>query len=89
MAKTTKNKEQMSDYSKWLENYEKTASKDKKFMTTSSKPIKALYVPSDTADIDFEKDIGYPGEYPYTRGVHASMYRGRVWTMRPMGGVLS
>jgi methylmalonyl-CoA mutase N-terminal domain/subunit len=86
MAKTTKNKEQLSDYSKWLENYEKTASKDKKFMTTSSRPIKALYVPADTADIDFEKDIGYPGEYPYTRGVHASMYRGRVWTMRQFSG---
>ncbi|UCE67588.1 MAG: methylmalonyl-CoA mutase family protein [Candidatus Zixiibacteriota bacterium] len=86
MEKSTKNKAQLSAYSKWLENYEKSASKDKKFMTTSSRPIKPLYMPSDTADIDFEKDIGYPGEYPYTRGVHASMHRGRVWTMRQFSG---
>jgi hypothetical protein len=86
MAKSTKNKEQLSAYSEWLENFQKSASNDKKFMTTSSRPIKALYVPADTADIDFERDIGYPGEYPYTRGVHASMYRGRVWTMRQFSG---
>jgi methylmalonyl-CoA mutase N-terminal domain/subunit len=55
-------------------------------MTTSSRPIKPLYTPDDAANIDFEKDIGYPGEYPYTRGVHASMYRGRPWTMRQFSG---
>ena len=86
MEKSTKNKTQVSSYSKWLENYEKSASKDKKFMTTSSRPIKPLYVPSDAADIDFDRDIGYPGEFPYTRGVHASMHRGRIWTMRQFSG---
>ncbi|UCC78351.1 MAG: methylmalonyl-CoA mutase family protein [Candidatus Zixiibacteriota bacterium] len=86
MERSTKNKTQVSGYSKWLEGFEKSASKDKKFMTTSSRPIKPLYVPVDTAGIDFDKDIAYPGEYPYTRGVHASMYRGRLWTMRQFSG---
>jgi methylmalonyl-CoA mutase N-terminal domain/subunit len=86
MEKSTKNKTEVSSYSKWLEQYEKTALKDKKFMTVSSKPIKPLYGPQDTADIDFEKEIGHPGEYPYTRGVHSSMYRGRLWTMRQFSG---
>jgi methylmalonyl-CoA mutase N-terminal domain/subunit len=59
---------------------------EKKFMTVSSRPIKPLYTPDDTANIDFDRDIGYPGEYPYTRGVHASMYRKKMWTMRQFSG---
>ncbi len=87
MDKPTKSKKGKSAYSKWLENFEKSAPRnDKKFMTTSSRPIKPLYSPDDAAGIDFEKDIGYPGEFPYTRGVHASMYRGRPWTMRQFSG---
>jgi len=58
----------------------------KKFMTVSSKQLKPLYDPDDIAGIDFDRDIGYPGQYPYTRGVHASMYRGKVWTMRQFSG---
>ena len=58
----------------------------KKFMTVSSKPVKAIYDPDDLEDIDFKRDISYPGQYPYTRGVHASMYRGKVWTMRQFSG---
>jgi methylmalonyl-CoA mutase N-terminal domain/subunit len=57
-----------------------------KFMTTSSVPIEVLYGPEDLGRIDFKRDIGYPGEYPYTRGVHANMYRGRLWTMRQFAG---
>ncbi|MGH7492137.1 MAG: acyl-CoA mutase large subunit family protein [bacterium] len=57
-----------------------------KFMTTSSVPIEDLYGPESLEHIDFKRDIGYPGEYPYTRGVHANMYRGRLWTMRQFAG---
>ncbi|MEK7714548.1 MAG: methylmalonyl-CoA mutase family protein, partial [candidate division NC10 bacterium] len=45
-------------------------------------PIKPVYGPDDLAGVDFERDIGRPGEYPYTRGIHTHMYRERLWTMR-------
>ena len=56
------------------------------FRTISGIPIGDLYTPDDIADIEFERDIGYPGDYPFTRGVHASMYRGRLWTIRQVAG---
>src|SRR5579862_6680615 len=54
--------------------------------TVSSVPIEALYTPDDLGDFDPETDLGYPGQYPFTRGVHASMYRSRLWTMRQFAG---
>jgi methylmalonyl-CoA mutase N-terminal domain/subunit len=54
--------------------------------TVSSVPIDALYTPGDVADFDYDTDLGYPGQYPFTRGVHASMYRSRLWTMRQFAG---
>ncbi len=57
-----------------------------KFITTSSEPIKRLYTPLDVADLDYMKDLGHPGDYPFTRGVHSTMYRGRPWTMRMFAG---
>src|SRR5712692_427883 len=54
--------------------------------TVSSVPIEALYTPEDLGDFDSETDLGYPGQYPFTRGVHASMYRSRLWTMRQFAG---
>ncbi|MBI4300734.1 MAG: methylmalonyl-CoA mutase, partial [Chloroflexi bacterium] len=62
------------------------AERDEAFMTTSSVPIRRLYGPNDIADMDYLGDIGLPGEYPYTRGVHATGYRGRQWTMRMFAG---
>ena len=58
------------------------------FMTTSSRPIERLYDPTDLADADFdyERDLGHPGEYPFTRGIHASGYRGKPWTIRMFSG---
>lgn len=56
------------------------------FTTQSSKPIKRLYTPLDTADIDYERDLANPGDYPYTRGIHATGYRGKPWTMRIFAG---
>ena len=55
------------------------------FTTISGNELEALYGPAD-ARIDPEKDLGYPGQFPFTRGVHASMYRGRLWTMRQFAG---
>ena len=54
--------------------------------TVSSVPIDALYTPHDLRDFDPETDLGLPGQYPFTRGVHASMYRSRLWTMRQFAG---
>ncbi|MFO0968920.1 MAG: methylmalonyl-CoA mutase family protein [Gemmataceae bacterium] len=54
--------------------------------TVSGVPIDALYGPDDLVDFDPDADLGYPGQYPFTRGVHASMYRSRLWTMRQFAG---
>lgn len=56
------------------------------FVTTSSEPIERLYTPLDVADIDFQRDLGLPGEYPYTRGIHPTLHRSRLWTMRMFAG---
>jgi methylmalonyl-CoA mutase N-terminal domain/subunit len=60
--------------------------RQKKFITASSEPIDRLYTPLDVAGLDYEKDLGLPGEYPYTRGVHPTLHRGRLWTMRMFAG---
>ncbi len=53
---------------------------------TSIGPVERLYTPEDVADVDYNEDIGYPGEYPFTRGVQPTMFRGRLWTMRQYAG---
>jgi methylmalonyl-CoA mutase N-terminal domain/subunit len=55
--------------------------------TSSHIPVRPLYAPTDLATSDYDRDIGYPGEFPYTRGVQATMYRGRLWTMRQYAGM--
>ena len=57
-----------------------------RFLTTSGVEIRDLYVPADLAGLDEDRDLGRPGEYPYTRGVQPTMYRGRLWTMRQYAG---
>ncbi|HQU37624.1 MAG TPA: methylmalonyl-CoA mutase family protein [Anaerolineales bacterium] len=56
------------------------------FITTSSEPINRLYTPLDVADLDYFADLGNPGEYPYTRGVHPTLHRSKLWTMRMFAG---
>ncbi|MDT8305553.1 MAG: methylmalonyl-CoA mutase family protein [Anaerolineae bacterium] len=56
------------------------------FLTTSSEPIERLYTPLDVAELDYNEDLGFPGEYPFTRGIHSTMYRGKPWTMRMFAG---
>src|SRR5712691_11164694 len=54
--------------------------------TQSGMPVKRLYTPADTASLDYERDLGFPGLYPYTRGVQPTMYRAKPWTMRMFAG---
>jgi methylmalonyl-CoA mutase N-terminal domain/subunit len=67
----------------WLSKHPERKSE---FKNSSEIQIKRLYTPLDWADSGYSKDLGFPGEYPFTRGVHATMYRGRLWTMRQFSG---
>ena len=60
--------------------------REKDFVNTSGIPIKRLYTPLDNIEIDYLTDLGFPGEYPFTRGVQPTMYRGKYWTMRQYAG---
>jgi len=88
-------KQKLTDIQKERERWEKTTlpkwvhnnpERRKEFHTTSGIPIKRLYTPEDVRNLDCLNDLGFPGEYPFTRGVHATMYRGRFWTMRMFSG---
>jgi methylmalonyl-CoA mutase N-terminal domain/subunit len=70
-------------YEQWLEAYGRTAERDASFTTLSGQPLRPLYTAD---DLPAEDAIGVPGEYPFTRGVYPSMYRGRLWTMRQFAG---
>ena len=71
----------------WAERVKKELKERKKVFTTQSGiTLDRLYTPEDTRDIDYDEKIGYPGEYPFTRGVQPTMYRGRLWTMRQYAG---
>ncbi len=70
---------------RWEEAYAERGERDEEFSTMSGVPVKPLYTPEDVKG-DFEEKIGYPGEHPYTRGIHPNMYRGRLWTIRQFAG---
>jgi methylmalonyl-CoA mutase N-terminal domain/subunit len=76
---------------KWTEDLSKilceTPERLPRFTTVSDLEIKGLYTPEDIKNIDYSRDIGFPGVYPFTRGVQPSMYRGRLWTMRMFSGL--
>src|ERR1700680_2858001 len=65
----------------------KTCREATEIETSSHIPVNPLYTPANLQDWDYEQDVGYPGEFPYTRGVQATMYRGRLWTMRKYAGM--
>jgi len=71
---------------KWAEKAKSAKTLPLKFTTVSGEPIEILYTPDDVANINYLADIGFPGEFPYTRGIHPNMYRGRLWTMRQFSG---
>ncbi|RJO69422.1 MAG: methylmalonyl-CoA mutase [Myxococcales bacterium] len=60
--------------------------RQKQFTTLSDAPMERVYTPADVADLDYERDLGMPGQYPFTRGIQPTMYRGRLWTMRQFAG---
>jgi len=85
------NSDHQKAYEKWKKEILEPAlakhpERREEFITTSSQKVDRLYTPLDTAHIDFPRDISYPGEFPYTRGIHSTMYRGRLWTMRMFAG---
>ena len=90
MFEDGKIKEIKEEYRKWSEKIERTLAKrpERKddFVNTSGIPVKRVYTPLDAPDFDYAEDLGLPGEYPFTRGVQPTMYRGRLWTMRQYAG---
>ncbi len=70
----------------WQEQADQTSERGEPFITVSGRPVGALYTPLDIDNLDYENDLGFPGRYPYTRGVQTNMYRGRIWTMRQFSG---
>ena len=85
---TLKNKQKA-----WQEKVEakqaKSPERKKAFATLSEIPLERVYTPVEISDLDYDRDLGNPGEYPYTRGVQPTMYRGRFWTMRQYAGFAS
>ncbi len=71
---------------KFLETFEGCSAQDIDFTTVSAEPVEPLYTPDDAEDLDYTRDLGFPGQYPFTRGVYPTMYRGRFWTMRQFSG---
>jgi methylmalonyl-CoA mutase, N-terminal domain len=75
----------ITDAERWYrERFQRAPQRDALFSTLSGEPVEPLYTPDDVEP--FEERIGFPGEYPFTRGVYPSMYRGRLWTMRQFAG---
>jgi len=72
--------------SQWHARAQRSEERQGSFVTTSGVPVERLYTPLDIADMDYLRDIGFPGDYPYTRGVHYTGYRGKLWTMRMFAG---
>ena len=70
----------------WKESASKAKTTDMKFTSLSGRKLDICYTPEDTKEMDYYNELGYPGEYPYTRGIHNNMYRGRLWTMRQFAG---
>jgi methylmalonyl-CoA mutase N-terminal domain/subunit len=64
----------------------KRPERKRRFETVSLDEVNRLYTPADASDVDFERDTAYPGEFPYTRGIHPTGYRGKLWTMRQFAG---
>ena len=79
------------EYKQWQENslspnLSRFPERRSDFITTSSESINRLYTPLDDLEFDYTQKLGFPGEYPYTRGIHPTMHRGRLWTMRMFAG---
>jgi methylmalonyl-CoA mutase N-terminal domain/subunit len=80
LLKKSKNKKD------WLETAGEMKTTGMKFTSLSGEEVEMLYTPEDVKDINYNEEIAYPGEFPYTRGIHHNLYRGRLWTMRQFAG---
>ncbi len=76
-------KKRKAEYEDKIKNSKNTGMK---FTTVSGEDVKVLYGPDDVENINYLSEIGFPGEYPYTRGIHVNGYRGKIWTMRQFAG---
>jgi len=74
------------DKNSYLEHVKKHPERKEKFENLSWNEIKKLYTPNDISHLDYIKDLGFPGEYPFLRGIHPTLHRGRLWTMRQFSG---
>jgi len=81
-----KNEEYIKAKEDYLDKLNKAKTTGMKFTSVSGEDVQALYSPDDISNIDFLNDIGFPGEYPFTRGIHPNGYRGKIWTMRLFAG---
>lgn len=88
-------KKKLDELKDSLEKWEETSLKkalsslperNDEFITTSSEPVNRLYTPLDVADMDYAASLGLPGEYPFTRGIHPTLHRSKLWTMRMFAG---
>ena len=70
----------------YLDNAKNSSNHGMKFTTVSGEPVDLFYGPDDIENINYLAEIGFPGEYPYTRGIHNNGYRGKIWTMRQFAG---
>ncbi len=79
------------DTKKWQKMYKESVAKAperlQRFSTVSDRPVQNLYTPLDVKNLDYSNDIGFPNQYPFTRGVQPTMYRGKLWTMRMFAGL--
>ncbi len=72
--------------SEWMEATSKAKTNGMKFTSLSGRELDICYTPEDTKELNYYNEVGYPGEFPYTRGIHHNMYRGKIWTMRQFAG---
>jgi methylmalonyl-CoA mutase N-terminal domain/subunit len=92
MAMSEKKRDEVhKEQKRWLDTtvpdwVDRHPERKKEFKNISEFPIKRIYTPIDTENTEYLRDLGFPGEFPFTRGVHATMYRGRIWTMRQFSG---
>ena len=75
-----------SETEKWVKKIAGCKIRDVSFDTVSGEPVEPLYTPDDIGTFDYLRDLGFPGQYPFTRGVYDTMYRGKLWTMRMFSG---
>lgn len=73
-------------FNEYQKSYDNSKIQNLKYTTVSGKNINPLYTPKDIEEMDYIKDVGFPGQFPYTRGIHPSGYRGKFWTMRQFAG---